>query len=139
MLGGWAGSPAVAFISMSEDAIARKSDGLFYILAILFGALAAAAHIGIGDPLITALIVLASTMFLGFVRPERPWRWTLLVGIMVPLTMVAAHTSGRYANFTRAGIYGSVLLILPGFAGAYGGFVGRKFMSDVFFADRPRK
>jgi hypothetical protein len=124
---------------MSDSAAVLKSDGLFYVVAVVFGVLAGVAHVGIEDPLITALIVLASTMFLGFLRAERPWRWTLLVGIMVPTVMIAAHLAGRYASFTRAGIYGSVLLILPGIAGAYGGFFGRKFMSEVFFADRQKK
>jgi hypothetical protein len=136
---GWDGSRGAASTNMSDRAAARQSDVLFYIIAIALGALAGLAHIGIGDPLITALVVLASTMFLGFMRPEQPWRWTLAVGIMVPLIMIGAHLAGRYANFTRAGIYGSVLLILPGFAGAYGGFFGRKFMTEVFFADQQKK
>ena len=130
------GSRGAASTSMSE---ARKSDGLFYLLAIAFGMLAGIAHVGIEDPLITALIVLASTMFLGFMRPSRPWRWTLLVGMMVPVVMISAHLVGRYASFTRAGIYGSVLLILPGIAGAYGGFFARKFMTEVFFAKKAGK
>jgi hypothetical protein len=133
---GWEGSRDAASISMSD---ARKSDALIYVLAIAFGALAGIAHVGIEDPLITALIVLGSTMFLGFMRPSRPWRWTLLVGMMVPVVMISAHLAGRYASFTRAGIYGSVLLILPGIAGAYGGFFARKFMSEVFFAKKEKK
>jgi hypothetical protein len=121
------------------EAAESKSNTLFYIFAIVLGTLAGLAHITIEDPLITALIVLASTMFLGFMRPTRPWRWTLLVGMMVPIVMIAAHLAGRYASFTRAGIYGSVLLILPGIAGAYGGFFGRRFMTEVFFAKKEKK
>jgi hypothetical protein len=124
--------------AMGESA-EGKSNSLFYILAIVLGTLAGLAHITIEDPLITALIVLASTMFLGFMRPTRPWRWTLLVGVMVPVVMIAARLAGRYASFTRAGIYGSVLLILPGIAGAYGGFFARRFMSEVFFAKKEKK
>jgi hypothetical protein len=124
---------------MNESLAAPRSDGIFYALAIVLGALAGVAHVGIEDPLITALIVLASTMFLGYVRPARPWRWTLLVGLMVPLVMITAHLAGRYASFTRAGVYGSVLIILPGIAGAYGGFFGRKFMTEVFFANSKKQ
>ena len=154
MLGGSDGSLAAASTNMSSPEsestrseqsesmggdLAAKSDALFYALAIVFGTLAGVAHITIEDPLITALIVLASTMLLGFVRPTRVWRWTLLVGVMVPVVMVMAHLTGRYAGFTRAGIYGSVLLVLPGIAGAYGGMLGRRFMAEVFFASREKK
>jgi hypothetical protein len=59
--------------------------------------------------------------------------------MMVPVVMMVAHLVGRYASFTRAGIYGSVLLVLPGIAGAYGGFFGRRFMSEVFFAKSEKK
>jgi hypothetical protein len=155
MLDGSEESPAAASINMSETKpesasspqpkyemggnVGAKSNTVFYILAIVLGTLAGIAHITIEDPLITALIVLASAMFLGFMRPTRPWRWTLLVGLMVPVVMIVAHLAGRYANFTRAGIYGSVLLILPGIAGAYGGFFGRRFISEVFFAKGEKK
>jgi hypothetical protein len=123
---------------MGGSVVSQSSTG-FYILAIVLGALAGVAHIAIEDPLITALIVLASAMLLGFMRPTRPWRWTLLVGVMVPVVMIGAHLAGRYAGFTRAGIYGSVLLVLPGIAGAYGGMLGRRFLAEVFFADREKK
>lgn len=126
---------------MNKPKLRESKLPLFYLIAILCGTLAGVAHIGIEDPMITALIVLASTMFLGYMRPGRPWVWTLLVGIMVPAAMIAARMMGRYASFTRAGLYGSVLLILPGIAGAYGGFFGKKFMTEVFFAEQnePKK
>jgi hypothetical protein len=124
---------------MNDRVLAKPADSLFFVIAILCGVFAGIAHITIEDPLITALIVLSSTMFLGFMRAARPWRWTLTVGSMVPLTMIVARLAGHYANLTRAGIYGSVLLILPGIAGAYGGYFGRKFMTEVFFADRQKK
>src|SRR4051794_3931260 len=105
MLDGWEGSPDAASIVLSDagprrpspqkskeamgEAAYAKSNTLFYILAVVLGTLAGLAHITIEDPLITALIVLTSTMFLGFMRPTRPWRWTLLVGMMVPIVMIA--------------------------------------------------
>ncbi len=70
-------------------------------------------------------------MVLGYLRPERPWIWTLLVGVMVPVVMVIAKAMGRYAGFTPAGLYGSVLLMLPGIAGAYGGFFGHKVVQEL--------
>jgi hypothetical protein len=109
-----------------------KSDLLFYLIAVVCGILAGIAHITIGDPLLTALIVLISTMFLGFMRPERPWRWLLIVGLLVPVVMLAANSFDYYRTLTRAGLAGSILIMLPGVAGAYGGHFGRKFIGVMF-------
>src|SRR4051812_11421015 len=134
---GWDGSRDAASINMSDadvgtshsqkpvamgEAAEGKSNTLFYLLAVVLGTLAGLAHITIEDPLITALIVLASTMFLGVMRPTGPWRRTGLVGMMVPVGMIPAHIIRRYARVPRPGSYGPVLLILPGIAGADGGF-----------------
>ncbi len=107
-------------------------DALFYLLAVIFGILAAITHITIGDPLLTALVVLISTMILGFARPERPWHWILIVGLLVPIVMLAANAIHYYKTLTRAGLAGSILIMLPGIAGAYGGSVGRRFIRVMF-------
>lgn len=109
-----------------------QKDVLFYIIAIALGVLAGVAHITVGDPLLTALAVLISTMFLGFMRPERPWRWILIVGLLVPIVMLAGNAMHYYKTLTRAGLYGSVLIMLPGIAGAYGGHFGRRFIGVMF-------
>ncbi len=116
---------------MQEKKEVRR-DTLFYLVAVLCGIAAGAVHVAIEDPLLTALVVLVSTMTLGFLRPEKPWRWTLIVGLMVPVVMLTANAVGYYKTLTRAGLYGSVLIILPGFAGAFGGFFGRKFIRVMF-------
>ena len=103
-----------------------------YIIAVVCGILAGIVHITIGDPLLTALVVLISTMSLGFVRPERPWRWTLVVGLAVPVVMLTANALHYYQTLTRAGLAGSILIMLPGIAGAYGGSVGRRFIRVMF-------
>lgn len=112
----------------------RKStnDVVFYLIAVICGVLAGVAHITVGDPLLTALVVLISTMFLGFMRPERPWRWLLIVGLLVPVVMLAANAAHYYQTLTRAGLAGSILIMLPGVAGAYGGHFGRKVIGVMF-------
>ena len=74
----------------------------------------------VNDLLLTALLVVASCMLLGLLRPRRPWRWVLSVGVFIPLTELAAYLSWTVKP-TRAQIYGSFLAFLPGIAGAYGG------------------
>ncbi len=110
----------------------KRSHAVFYVIAVLGGVLAGIAHITVGDPLLTSLVVLIFTMLLGFMRPDRPWRWTLIVGLLVPVVMLSANILKYYETLTRAGLYGSVLLMLPGIAGAYGGFFGRRFIEVMF-------
>jgi hypothetical protein len=107
-------------------------DGIFYGVAVALGICSGVLHVALRDPLLTALLVLAATMFLGFMRPRRPWRWTLLVALLVPAVMTAANLLNYYQEFSRAGIYGSALITLPGIAGAYGGHFGRGFLRVMF-------
>ena len=105
---------------------------LSYIIAVICGIFAGLVHITVRDPLLTSLVVLISTMSLGFARPERPWRWTLIVGLLVPVVMLSANLLHYYETLTRAGLAGSILIMLPGVAGAYGGSVGRRFVRVMF-------
>ena len=47
--------------------------------------------IKVGDLLLTAMVVLAANMLLGFLSPRRPWRWVLLVGVFVPVVEWLAY------------------------------------------------
>jgi ABC-type multidrug transport system permease subunit len=104
---------------------------LQYFLAGGFGMLAGWVDIRVADLLFTALIVLASCMLLGFVRPRKAWRWVLLVGIFVPLMEWFAY-SILSQKPERAQIYESFLAFLPGIVGAYGGAFGRGVVNNLF-------
>jgi hypothetical protein len=106
-------------------------DASFYLLAASLGICAGILDVKIGDLLLTALFVLAATMFLGAVRPEKPWRWILLVGVFVPILQLLAYwflTEKPY----RAQVYESFLGFLTGTAGAYGGSAGRRAIGEIF-------
>jgi len=62
------------------------SDTFHYLFATFCGAAAAWVDIKVGDLLLTATIVVASCMLLGFLRPRKPWRWVLIIGIFDLLT-----------------------------------------------------
>jgi len=111
----------------------RKSvgDGLYYLLAVLSGALAGWLNIKVGDLLLTAMTVLAANMLLGFFSPCRPWRWVLLVGAFVPIVEWLAYFFLSQKP-ERAQIYESFLAFFPGIAGAYGGAVGRNVIDNLF-------
>jgi len=117
---------------------------LFALFALLLGVGCGALHVLVAwldqpDPLLSALAVTVATMMLGTLRPARPWRWVLLVGAPVPLTILLAGIAIPAAHFTRATIAGSILIVLPGFAGAYGGSVLRRKITEIFYENKPEE
>jgi cell division protein FtsW (lipid II flippase) len=96
-----------------------------YAFAIALGIAAGALDVKVGDLLLTALFVLACTMLLGILRPERPWRWIILIAVFVPLLQVLAYVFLTEKPY-RAQIYESFLGFLTGTAGAYAGAAGRR-------------
>ena len=106
-------------------------DLFFYLLACACGAFTGWVDIKVGDLLFTAMLVLASCMLLGFLRPYRPWRWVALVGVFVPVIEWLAFLFLSQKP-ERAQIYESFLAFLPGVAGAYGGAIGRGVVKNLF-------
>jgi len=99
---------------------ARARERLHYGLAVLFGILAGWVDLKVGDLLFTALLVVASCMLLGVLRPQRPWRWVVVVGICVPVVELMGYLMLAQRPY-RAQVYESFLAFFPGIAGAYGG------------------
>jgi hypothetical protein len=108
----------------------RRSDAPFYLLAALAGIGTGMADVVIDDLLFTALLVLASCMLLGLLRPRWPWRWVIAVVVFIPLTELMAYAI-LGVKPTRGQAYGSFLTALPGMAGAYGGSVMRAVIDNL--------
>lgn len=106
------------------------SDAGYYILAAGFGIVAGWIDVKVGDLLFTALLVLAPCMLLGALRPNRPWRWTIVVGILVPIADLLAYLI-MVQKPDRAQIYESFLAFLPGLVGAYGGAFMRSVINNL--------
>ena len=111
--------------------MADKSDRGIYFFGALLGVAGGFLDVKVGDLLLTALFVLMATMLLGALRPHRPWRWTLIVAVFVPLVQLAAFALLTEKPY-RAQIYESFLGFLTGIAGAYGGATARRGMAVLF-------
>jgi hypothetical protein len=109
---------------------ADSGDAWFYVLAALCGIGAGWTDVAIDDLLFTALLVLSSCILLGLLRPRWPWRWVVVVGLLIPLTELAAYVI-LTVKPTRAQIYGSFLAFFPGIAGAYGGSFMRGVVENL--------
>jgi len=113
------------------DASGNERDGNIYVLGALLGVSAGIIDTKFSDLLLTALFVLASTMLLGALRPQRPWRWPLVVGVFVPIVQMVAYLL-LTEKPNRAQIFESFLGFLTGIAGAYGGSLARKGFGELF-------
>jgi len=117
-------------LTVQGDKADAWRDIPIYALGVVLGVCAGVLDVKIGDLLLTALFVLACTMLLGILRPEKPWRWTVTVAAFVPTVQVLAYfflTAKPY----RAQIYESFLGFLTGIAGAYAGSMGRKVAGEL--------
>lgn len=106
-------------------------DAVYYVLAVIFGVGAAWVDIKVGDLLLTALIVVAACILLGSLRPRKPWRWVLLIGVCIPAVEWLAYFF-LSEKPTRPQIYESFLAFVPGIAGAIGGALGRGVIDNLF-------
>ena len=113
------------------DPSANTRDRGIYALGAGLGVCAGFLDVKFGDLLLTALFVLAATMLLGALRPRRPWRWTLLVAVFVPLVQLIAYAVLTEKPY-RAQIYESFLGFLTGIAGAYGGATARRGLGELW-------
>jgi K+ transporter len=110
-------------------------DVFVYAFAVLLGLAAGILEITLNDLLVTAIFVVFATMALGFVRPQRAWRWTLIVAIFVSLFRLAAYFFlSQHAD--RAQIWEGMFAFVLGVVGAYAGVLGRRGVDELF---RPQK
>lgn len=108
----------------------QTRDIKIYVLAVILGIGAGVLDVKIGDLLLTALFVLASTLLLGMLRPQRPWRWIVVIGVLVPFMQFLAYIFLAEKPYP-AQIYESCLGFLTGIAGAYGGSVARRQLNEL--------
>lgn len=107
-----------------------KREGFIYILGAVLGVCAGILDVKIGDLLLTALFVLGSTLLLGMLRPQKPWRWIILVGACVPIVQFLAYVFLAQKPYA-AQIYEACLGFLTGIAGAYGGSAARRGLNEL--------
>lgn len=108
----------------------RRSDVLYYVLAVALGVFAGWLEVQVQDLLFTALLVLAPCILLGAARPSKAWRWAVLVGIFIPLADLMAFFVMTQKP-SRAQIYESLLVFLPAFVGSYGGAFMRGVVNNI--------
>ena len=102
-----------------------------YLLAVGFGLFTGWVNQVVDDALLTALCVLAFTMFLSVWKASHPWRWGLLVWIGVPLVLGYYQFIVKWPH-DRGQVYGAFIQVLSASAGCFGGYFMRKMIDHVF-------
>jgi ABC-type multidrug transport system permease subunit len=110
--------------------IQSQTNPLFYVFAFACGLFSGWVNQVVDDALLTALCMLAFAMLLGVWKPQRPWRWVLLVWIGVPLVMAYYHFVARWPH-NRGQVYGAFLQVLAASAGGFGGHFMRNMIESV--------
>ena len=113
-----------------ENDTRGRPDTGFYVFAAFAGVFAGWIDIKVGDLLFTALLVLAPCMMLGLMRPQRAWRWAVVVGICVPVVELLGYVVLAQKPY-RAQIYESFLAFLPGIVGLYGGAMLKQAIVNI--------
>ncbi len=116
---------------LPDDGPRGERDIGFYVFAGAAGIFAGWADMRVGDLLFTTLLVVAPCMILGVMRPVKPWRWVVVVGICVPAVVLAAYLV-FIQRPSHSQVYESFLAFLPGIAGAYGGALLRRASDNIF-------
>lgn len=121
--------PAPAQADSAEPAAASELP--WYVLALVFGLISGVAEVAVGDLMLTGFLALFFCMVMGWLRPPRPWRWTLVVCSCIPLSrLFAADVLHIYTE--RAQIYEAFAAFITGNAGSYVGSLGRRRADDLW-------
>jgi hypothetical protein len=97
-------------------------------LAIVLGLIAAYAALhGAGDLLVYVLLFMFGGL-LGYIAPESPWRWGLVLGIWVPIGEIVYAMSLPSGAPPAAQLLQPLLALVPAFLGAYAGMLLRRWL-----------
>ena len=103
-------------------------DTPYYIAAFALGAIAGWSQVALRD--MSLLLVSAFTLFLAVGRPQRPWRWALVVGLCLPAAELLTYLSRWHP--LRGAVAGSFISLVPAMMCAYGGALLRRALGILF-------
>jgi predicted branched-subunit amino acid permease len=108
----------------------KKSDAVYWVLAVVCGSACGYVYIHVQDPSLSVLMVTAFTMFLAYNRPERVWRWALVMGLSMPAAGLVALLSHEHPS--RGMIAGTFAGLAFSIVSAVGGRVLRRARTILF-------
>jgi hypothetical protein len=114
-----------------DGARSTARDIPYYVIGLLGGAGVGYVSVRVEDLLLTAVLIGCACMFLGFMRPQRAWRWVVLVPVFIPLgQFLAFKLAGQ--RITRMDLSGTFVALIPAIAGAACGAVARNAIRHLW-------
>ena len=108
-----------------------RTNPLIYLFAGACGLFSGWVNQVVDDALLTALCMVGFAMFFGAWKPDRPWRWVVLIWIGVPFALAYYHFVVKWPH-DRSQVYGAFLQVLAASAGGFGGHFMRRMIENVF-------
>ena len=99
-----------------------RGEFVLWIVAIILAAATAALDLTLRDTSTSLIAILLASIILGYLGPQRAWRWGLLLGAFLPLGHVVMRRTGELAG---------LLAFLPSFVGAYLGAFLEKMVREL--------
>jgi len=81
-------------------------------LGLVIAAIDVAAPFGDDSSQFTVFLWVVSSGLFGFAMPQRPWRWAVLIGPILPLTYLVLRVAGLLPRDDRNG-YLTYLILVP--------------------------
>ncbi len=97
-------------------------------LSIVLGFITAYAALhGAGDVLVYVLLFMFGGL-LGYIGPEAPWRWALVLGIWVPIAEIVYRMSLPFGAPSPVQLLQPLAALIPAFLGVYAGVLVRRWL-----------
>ena len=108
-----------------------RTNPFIYIFAAVSGIFSGWVNQMVDDALLTALCMVGFAMLFGVWKPQRPWRWVLLVWAGLPLVLGYYQFIVKWPH-DRGQVYAVFLQLLAASAGGFGGHFMRNMVENVF-------
>jgi hypothetical protein len=103
---------------------------LYWILAILFGAVAGWTHARYNDPSLSVLMVTGFAMFLSYKRPKLLWWWAAMIGLSLPVAVLLNYLTRQKPSLGM--VAGSFAGLAFSIVAAVGGNVLKRLVGELF-------
>ncbi len=112
----------VLFLPVAALILWRKPALWLYLLSLFLGLIVGWLDLKVTEVSVSILMLLTFSFFAGFAGPHRAWRWSLLIGIWVPLFALVASSAG-VTHPTPTELITSWIALVPTLVGAYAGAI----------------
>ena len=99
-----------------------RREVILWVIAVILAGSTAALDLILRDTSTSLIAIVLASLVVGYLGPQRAWRWGLLFGAFLPIGHLVTRRGGELAG---------VLGLLPSFVGAYLGAFLEKMVREL--------